>query len=410
MIWLQRALTAFVGSCAEAWSEVRVHRGRVLLSLIGVGVAVCALTVVVAAGSIAQQALREVSERQSGRAATMSISVNTIDGSPVDAAKVADAFDTAVDRYGITWFSERSYVQQAVRFPDGRLDVSTEAVDVGYGEMHRLKIAEGSWFTDADQARLAPALVVNERFWERMGSPDLRTHPTVVLPGEVNTVAVVVGVTPSTSFDTQPSMYMLGSQFRLLASTAGPSQNFNTPQYEVWVPESDAEQLGSRVAADMGGLLGDKYAASAFRSDYAEQNASSLEQVQLIIGGIALLVLLLGALGLVNIALVTVRARIREIGIRRTFGATAARVFFSVLMESVVATVVAGIVGVMLAVLVVKNPLTEELIGQGIADLPPFPVDAAIVGLISATAVGALAGLIPALVAVRVKVIDAIRY
>ncbi len=120
--------------------------------------------------------------------------------------------------------------------------------------------------------------------------------------------------------------------------------------------------------------------------------------------------LLLGALGLVNIALVTVRTRIREIGIRRTFGATAGRVFFAVMMESVVATVAAGVVGVMLAILLIKNPITEGFISQGVADVPAFPTSAALVGLAAATAVGALAGLIPALVAVRVKVIDALRY
>ena len=121
--------------------------------------------------------------------------------------------------------------------------------------------------------------------------------------------------------------------------------------------------------------------------------------------------LLLGALGLVNIALVTLKQRIREIGIRRSFGATAGRVFFSVMMESVVATVAAGVVGVIAAVLIVKNPVVEGFIGQGqVTDFPPFPVEAAVLGLVSATIVGALAGLLPALVAVRVKVIDAIRY
>ena len=41
---------------------------------------------------------------------------------------------------------------------------------------------------------------------------------------------------------------------------------------------------------------------------------------------------------------------------------------------------------------------------------PPFPLSAALLGMACATGVGALAGLIPATVAVRVKVIDAIRY
>ena len=52
-----------------------------------------------------------------------------------------------------------------------------------------------------------------------------------------------------------------------------------------------------------------------------------------------------------------------------------------------------------------------DLIGQGlVSDFPPFPAEAALLGMVAATAVGALAGLLPALVAVRVKVIDAIRY
>ena len=99
-----------------------------------------------------------------------------------------------------------------------------------------------------------------------------------------------------------------------------------------------------------------------------------------------MLILLLGALGLLNISLVTVKHRIREIGIRRSFGATGGRVFFSVMMESVVATFVAGVVGVMLAILLVKNAVTETFVAAGVQDMPPFPVEAALIGLGAATA------------------------
>ena len=76
--------------------------------------------------------------------------------------------------------------------------------------------------------------------------------------------------------------------------------------------------------------------------------------------GVALVILLLGALGLVNISLVTVRFRVREIGIRRSYGATGARIFVGVLMESVVATVVAGAIGVTCAVALVKAPFVTD--------------------------------------------------
>ena len=153
------------------------------------------------------------------------------------------------------------------------------------------------------------------------------------------------------------------------------------------------------------------YDVSVSRNDYlAYENGDPLLGLKLAVGGVAGLVLLLGALGLVNIALVTVRQRIREIGIRRSFGATAGRVFFAVMMESVVASVAAGVIGVAVAVLIVQSPFVQEKLATGIIDVPPFPVEAALLGLGASAFVGTLAGLLPALVAVRVKVIDAIRY
>jgi len=115
-------------------------------------------------------------------------------------------------------------------------------------------------------------------------------------------------------------------------------------------------------------------------------------------------------MSLLNIALVTIKQRVREIGIRRSFGATTSRVFFSVMMESVVATFVAGLVGVVGAVGIVNSPLIADHVITNVTDIPPFPISAAVLGLVVSLAVGSLAGLLPALIAVRVKIIDAIRF
>ena len=144
----------------------------------------------------------------------------------------------------------------------------------------------------------------------------------------------------------------------------------------------------------MQGALGADAFVQVNRQDFAAfQDGDPYLSLKLTVGAIAGLVLLLGALGLVNIALVTVKQRIREIGIRRSFGATAGRVFFAVMMESVVATDVADIVGVIGAVLIVKSPFVEDFTSQGqVTDFPAVPVEAAILGLVCATVVGALAG------------------
>lgn len=405
-----RLWTGFVGSVVEAWAELRIHRTRVLLSLIGVAVAVAALTGIVALGAIAQQSQIETMERQSGRPATLSISTyNPVTGETPDAAEFGAAFASTMERYAITWHSRNAYTNMQVQFPDGVRDVQTQVVDREFGVMHRVRIEHGDWFSVRDTERLAPAVIVNEYFWNLLGSPALSTHPTISLPGREPTTAVITGVTPSAPYEEYPSMFLLTSAWDRIVSPEMKAQTY--PSYEAWVPLELADELTVLIQRDISGALGTDWQTDVMRNDYLSfSDEDPLLFLKILVTGVAVLILLLGALGLVNISLVTVRHRIREIGIRRSFGATAGRVFFAVMMESVVATVVAGVAGVALAVLVVKSPWVVEFVAAGIDDPPAFPIEAALIGLASSVAVGALAGLLPALVAVRVKVIDAIRY
>jgi putative ABC transport system permease protein len=425
---VNRALTSLVGAVLEAWQELRVHRTRVLLSLIGVAVAVCSLTTVVALGGIVQQSSEELSERQSGRPATLFVSAYSQQGTPVDSETMDATWAETLARYDITYGSRLVQTTQAVPFSTGVTDVQTQAVDQPYGEMHRVRLTEGEWFTPGDEEMFAPQLVVSQIFWDRLGKPDLSTHPTVELGaqgGRPGTTAVIVGVYPVATYETEPAMFMLADQLQRIqkastTTTAAPTDPYGgsgSTQYEMWVPPAISDQLmellkrdfSAALATPSGGTNGVQ--VDVYRQDYAQYGDDPFLVTKLVVGGIAVLVLLLGALGLVNIALVTVKQRVREIGIRRSFGATAGRVFFAVMMESVVATIAAGAVGVMAAILIVQNPVTMDFVGQGlISDFPAFPAEAALLGLLAATVVGALAGLLPALVAVRVKVIDAIRY
>lgn len=402
-------LTGLVGACVEAWAELRIHRTRVLLSLIGVAVAVAAITGVAGVAGLAEQAQRENIESQ-GRPASFYISAYS-EQQQLDAAAVNDAFFAAIDRYGIGFAARTGYADGRVQFADGVSTVGITTSDPDFGVMHRMDVANGRWFTEPDERRLAPAVIINEAMWQRIGSPDLASHPTVEIVGDLPTVAVVVGVLPHPGFDdTMPQMHMLYSAWERIAPPELVQQN--VPSYEMWVPPDNAEELGNAVKRDMQAALGKGSAVEIGRIDFEGQNMGEdpLLPFKLVVGGIAGLVLFLGALSLVNISIVTLQQRIREIGIRRSFGATAGRVFFAVMMESVVGTIVAGFVGVMIAVAVVSNDWVHEQVAAGIQDEPAFPVDAAILGLVCATAVGALAGLLPALLAVRVKVIDAIRY
>ncbi|AWB88905.1 ABC transporter permease [Salinibacterium hongtaonis] len=404
-----RFVTGFLGAVSEAWAELRIHKTRVMLSLVGVGVAVTAITTVVGLGGIVQQSTTESMERGSGRPATISIYAYKMStGEQVTGPELEHAIDIVVDRYQIGHSTAIRWTASSAQFDDGVRLIDMQAVDVDYGTMHRMQVAEGSWFTDFDETRLAPAVVVNDKVMNLLGSPSLDRNPTLKFVGENPTTAVIVGVVPSSEYE-GPVAFILDSAYQRITP---PSVASALPsEYKLWVPAEIAEELAEAVRRDLAGVLGSDVDIQANRQDYAAWNGPDpLLPLKLLVAGVAALVLLLGALGLVNISLVTVRQRIREIGIRRSFGATAGRVFFAVMMESVVASFAAGVIGVLAAILIVNNPMVQQALAQGVLDTPAFPLEAALVGLGAATAVGALAGLLPALVAVRVKVIDAIRF
>lgn len=403
---MTRLLTSFVGAVLEAWQEVRVHRGRVLLSLVGVTVAVCALSASVAATDLAQQAVIEQAETSSGRPFTMTGTISA-NGNVVP-GEVDEAWFETLDRFEISYATRMAYDYMPMKTSTGSLDTSVVYVDQPYATLHRTRMLEGAWFAPGDSERLAPAIVINKALWEQLGSPELSTHPTISSKRLGGSDLVIIGVYASSTWDTEPGAMMLAAS----AIAALPAGAFDQlyPNYQMWVPKASGEQLLTLVSSDLTARLGEGYSVDVSRSDYGAFMDDPTAALRMMALGIGSVILLLGALGLLNIALVTVRQRIREIGIRRSMGATSGRVFFSVMMESVVATAVAGVVGVMLAVLLVKNPVVEQFITMGmVEDVPPFPMSAAVFGLVAATAVGALAGLIPAIVAVRVKPIDAIR-
>ncbi|QEO09858.1 ABC transporter permease [Protaetiibacter larvae] len=408
-----RLWTGFVGSIVEAWAELRVNRTRVLLSLIGVGVAVAALTLVVAGGGIATQVQTEQSERWNGRPATYQVNAyQPYTGEQAPPEVIGATLEEAAARYDIHYLSRNTGDSVRVQLADGVYGLQVQVVDQPYAAMHRLRMMAGAWFDDRDARRLAPAVIVSSDLWQHIGSPDLRTHPTLeVLTPERNVTLVITGITesPPGTQGMDFSSFMLGDAFgEARLSETPPEQRYYN--FEMWLPPEAADELSQRISAEVSAALGEGWHVDLYRSDYlAYSDQDPLLVLKIAVAAIAGLVLLLGALGLLNIALVTVRYRIREIGIRRSFGATAGRVFFSVMMESVVATAFAGAIGVMIAVAVIKNPWVTGWLDDYLQDVPAFPVEAAVVGLVSATAVGALAGLLPALVAVRVKVIDAIR-
>ena len=403
------SLAGVAGALDDAWAELRVHKLRVLLSLIGIAVAVSALTAVVALGELQKQVMAEQSDRFGGRIATIMVAANRDDGAPMDWDAMDARFDRVAERYGFSHTSRivDGAVTVPVQLPEGVTGIPSRLVDADYAAMHRLTLLEGRWFIKGDTELLAPPVVISEALWDTIGRPPLAQHPTLRMTDDLAGVYQVIGITPRDGpWDTTPRVDLLYDTYR---ERIGVMPSEVSVMREIWVSPTMVDELGPVLAMDLRAGAEPGLTIMVNRSDWGAQAgfADSALIFQLVTGAIAGIVLLLGALSLINIQLVAMRQRIREIGVRRSFGATAGRIFTSVLLENVVATTVAGAFGI---VLVMRSDWVIEAMFAGIQDVPPFPFSAALVGLIASVVVGALAGLIPALVAVRVRVIDAIRF
>jgi len=123
-----------------------------------------------------------------------------------------------------------------------------------------------------------------------------------------------------------------------------------------------------------------------------------------LLSAVAAVSLLVGGIGIMNIMLVSVTERTREIGIRLAVGATANQVLLQFLVEAIVLSMIGGIVGILLGL-----GLAAVASNYMVIPFSPDPVIVAIAFLFSA-AVGVIFGYFPARRAARLDPIEALRH
>jgi putative ABC transport system permease protein len=173
--------------------------------------------------------------------------------------------------------------------------------------------------------------------------------------------------------------------------------------------QTTSEEIVPEVTANLTALLKARHNITGEReADFVITDASQLldaigtvqQFLSLLLGGIASISLVVGGIGIMNIMLVSVRERTREIGIRRAIGAQQSQILTQFLIEAIVLSLVGGIIGEVVAYFLAQ-------LGQWNFALSPTMI---LASLGFSMFVGVVFGVWPARTASKLKPVEALRF
>jgi putative ABC transport system permease protein len=145
------------------------------------------------------------------------------------------------------------------------------------------------------------------------------------------------------------------------------------------------------------------------QQDFLDTARTITNVLTIFLGGIAAISLLVGGIGIMNIMLVSVTERTREIGLRKAMGARKRDILIQFLTESSVLSLLGGLVGIALGWGI--STLVGQIANANNADINPvIGIDAVLLATLFSTAVGLFFGLYPANRAANLEPVEALRY
>ncbi len=387
-----------------ALRSISSNKLRAALTMLGIIIGVMALVVLV---SLVNGATSSVTDAVSGLGTSMlTVSISDDKGMPLD----LDTVNGYMDEDGIGLVAP--YISSSVTATGDEAsgEVTVYGATPAFYDVQGMQLAMGRFLKTSDVENHTYVCVINETAATKLiGYVDC-VDQAISLNGVEYTIVGVL----SDNEDSLTSMMTSGSLAVYLPYTSllrlSDSLTSEVTSFYVSAPENGTMET---VEAAMTNILMERFedddeAFSISSQSVLEDTMSSITSIlTILLGGIAAISLVVGGIGIMNIMLVTVTERTREIGIRKAIGASRGTILSQFLMEAVVLCMLGCALGIFLSWAILQTVTTV------VSSLNmTFSLDGGVVLIAVAFCfvIGVVFGLYPANKAAKMKPIDALHY
>ncbi len=397
-----------------ALEALGANKLRSFLTMLGIVIGVGAVITMVALGRGAQQS---VNDRIQALGTTL---LTVMPGQARTAGRVASAADRApltFDDYDAIQ-SHAQYVlalqpemsrQVQVQYGDQNTNTTVTGTTANYLDVRKFSLAAGRMFSNADDAAKRRVVVVGSQVVEDLGV----TLPQVLVGGDIRINGIqfqIVGVLASKGQgggffnpDDQVLIPIQTARYRLLGGDRLRTISLLAPsESEIPVTMAEVEKILRRSHRLRPGQDDDFDIRN--QSDFLQTLGETTQVFTWLLAGIAAVSLLVGGIGIMNIMLVSVTERTREIGVRKALGATQVNILLQFLIEAIVLCLLGGAVGIGLGAgaAVMLRTVFQWNTAVGASSV--------VIAFFFAFAVGIIFGVWPARRAAALDPIEALRY